>query len=406
MNPIHDVANKIKMPQETKEHILQGRKRHMKKRLWVPAAALGLLTVVILPAAGDWNGQKPIDQEVTPADHIVFNEADPLMMTDNRDSANPAVPVTEEELPFVRKISLPYAQTQMTMYRQYLYRDSLFLPKDEDFYAYCVFTSDQSDADRWLNLFVSQSAKRRPHQRYETELIDAAEMNAEPSSIGDTGVLLFRYEDHTEAYLTHEGWNFDIWAKRISDEELVECIRSIVNESIAITPGTLNILDGIQPKQIIETDAVPEKNGTQLYQEADLTAVIHIVSVDTCFMKDEEVYSGGYFTLYQSYSEELSAQSSRYIRKGGVLERNGEYTQYLSKGDSLVQPGCYLAYLKMTESGEYEIIGGPDGLRLLKEYVPSFDRNRLSFMNNRTGEYETIGEILPDLSDYHECFVN
>jgi hypothetical protein len=231
-------------------------------------------------------------------------------------------------------------------------------------------------------------------------------MSAEASSIGDTGVLLFRYEDHTEAYLTHEGWNFDIWAKRISDEELVECIRSIVNESIAITPGTLNILDGIQPKQIIETDAVPEKNGTQLYQEADLTAVIHIVSVDTCFMKDEEVYTGGYFTLYQSYSEELSAQSSRYIRKGGVLERNGEYTQYLSKGDSLVQPGCYLAYLKMTESGEYEIIGGPDGLRLLKEYVPSFDRNRLSFMNNRTGEYETIAEILPDLSDYHECFVN
>ena len=59
----------------------------------------------------------------------------------------------------------------------------------------------------------------------------------------------------------------------------------------------------------------------------------------------------------------------------------------------------------MTDSGEYEIIGGPDGLRLLKEYVPSFDRNRLAFRNNRTGEYDTIAEILPDLDDYHEFFV-
>ncbi|MBR4444702.1 MAG: hypothetical protein IKS37_02225 [Solobacterium sp.] len=39
------------------------------------------------------------------------------------------------------------------------------------------------------------------------------------------------------------------------------------------------------------------------------------------------------------------------------------------------------------------------------ELPPEFKKRR-SFMNNRTGEYETIAEILPDLSDYHEFFVN
>lgn len=406
MNPIHETVKKIGLPQDARNRVLQGKRKRIPKKIWIPVvSAAAVLTAVILPSAGYWSGYKPVSKETVPEDHIVFNEADPASIESSlADSMGLlAVPVTEDELTIMNKVVLPYADARAAMFRAYLRRtEHLFLAEDEDFYAYQVFTSDRNDGNRWLNLFLSQSAERRPREMYEkSELSEEAEM----SKISGTDVLLFRYENLTEAYLSHDGWHFDIWTKNVSEKEMTDCIRSIVTQPIALTPGKVNILEDLQAEESIVTGSIPETDGMDLYREADLAGMIHIVTTDTCFEKDGEVWTGGYFTLYQSYSEELTAQSSRYIRKGGILEKDGKYTQYLAEDDILAEPGCYLAFLKMTDSGEYEIIGGPDGLRLLKEYIPSFDRNRLSFMNNRTGEYETIVQILPDLDDYHEFFV-
>ena len=402
MNEIHETCRKIKMSDEARARILA--ERHRPKHgiffLLSVACLIGLVVFLLVKPQDHADDVISIDAPSTTVeesttqeeDMIVFNSMDGQLST-ALDVAWCGAEVTDPMfIDRLRQIGVPEDMSYQNAYGLY---SGVTAPKDDNLFGYAAYYVDPNDENRNIELFFSETTQRKPDCFYNPVNED------EPSLIMATQVLFYQEGQDGEALFTKDGWHYDIQTYGLKEEEIVAMVRSVIAVDLEPVPPVLDAYADIEVEQRILLSEAEEKSGRELYDEADLVAMIHILTITGSRVEDGDVCTEGYFSVYHSYKGNNDRYINKYIRKGGI----DGVTLTMRKGDFLLEQGeCYLAFIKFIDDERVEIISYQDGCRKLEKYVPSFDRTKLSFYNSRTGEYEPIVRILPDLDDYGECF--
>ena len=409
MNEIYDACHSIRMSEEEKERILAKKRRRSPLPVLIPAAGLACLLLftqktpetaaaIPQPSEPSVNETAVSTEEPVEEDTIVFNSL--AGQSSNADVVYSAAEVTDAMfIDRLCRIKIPEDMEFQTAAGLYW---TLTAPQEDRLFGYAAGYRNPDDEKKNILLFFSETAERMPScYRHAVD-------EDEPSSVNGTEVVFYKEGQEYGAVFTRDGWHYDIQASGLMDEDITAFVRSLTEIDLDPVPPVLDAYAGMQAEQTVLLPPAEERSAQELYEEADLVAMIHILTITGSIEQDGEVYTEGRFSAYHDYkgttyigtdgSEKLI---SRFLRKGGISKT----TLTMQEGDFLLEQGkCYLAFMKFIDDETAEIIGYQDGCRQLEKYVPSFDRTKLSFYNSRTGEYEPIVRILPYLEDYGECF--
>ena len=406
MNEIYDACHSIRMSKEEKERILAKKRRRSPLPVLIPCAGLACLllftqktpetaAVVPRPSEPSVNETAVSTEEPAEEDTIVFNSL--AGQSSNADVVYSAAEVTDAM--FIDRLCRIRIPEDMEFQNAYGLYGTLTAPQEDRLFGYAAGYSNPDDEKKNILLFFSQTAERMPSCYHHAADDD------EPSSVNGTEVVFYKEGQEYGAVFTRDGWHYDIQAFGLMDEEITAFVRSLTEIDLEPVPPVLDAYAGMQAEQTVLLPPAEERSAQELYEEADLVAMIHIITITGSIEQDGEVYTEGSFSAYHSYKWNPYIDSEkhidRFLRKGGISGT----VQTMREGDFLPEQGkCYLAFMKLIDDETAEIIGYQDGFRELEKYVPSFDRTKLSFYNSRTGEYEPIVRILPYLEDYGECF--
>lgn len=396
MKRIYEACHEIKMDDGARERILAP-KHH------IPVGALLLAFMCIVIAIVLWPHSKTASVVAIEDETLYTSNGDEIIFNENVDDGPHTVrtvsvcSIIAQDVDFINTVKNIVDidgilfESCSAMYR------GILVPEVDTPYGYGALYFDQNDAARYILLYMSTKYERYP---YDTII---PETYFEPSTIQDTQVFIFKGEKYFEAIFTKGEWNYDIQFHLVNEDAVLSVIHNILSTDIHPVAPVIDAYKDVEVKETVLLPKQEEISPTELYDMADEVAMIVIKTVEKGQLYNGEVSTTGEFLLYHRYKGEGPDFPFRYIRNGGIIDNK----LTMHEDDVMIEQGkTYLAFLKRIDHKTVVILGGKDGLREVKEYVPSFDRTRLSFLNNRTGEFEPIVNILPDLDDYGESFVN
>ena len=406
MNDIHKVCHKIKIDEKARERIL-GKRHHVPATLFLVPIACIVCVCLFFGVSRVPRQEEPTDGIVAADvqyevlgtekmdDEIIVNKVKDDELTVLMDVSGCKVDATDEG--FVERFKAINVVESIAFDRAYAMYGGIVVPMDEELYGYMTYYINPHNAIQGIGLFFSEQVKKMP------ECYQMPMDMYEPSIIQGTEVYIMEYGTKFEALFTKGTWNYHMKANHLNEGETIDMIRSILAKDIDPVAPVLDAYEGMEIKETVFSKETEEKTPMQLYEEADIVGMVVIQTIDGGCIWKTETCTEGTCQMYHRYKgdEDGAMARFRYIRNGGIVDG----TATMHAGDVMVEQGkCYLAFMKRIDDQTVEIFGYQDGFRELKEYVPSFDRRKLMFLDNRNGVFESIADILPGLENYGECF--